>query len=208
MSMTKRPVILVPSLSRAKKLEKQTGNPIYKPIDEAIHKLYGSNDKGSLAFWISLRRELQRYSFEENLAHSIFSEAYERARKALEGKRPMPQPIAWLRLTCRNIIKEQNRLREKEIPTDVIEDVHTSFTQSYVDSDLTYSQLKQVNTSKNAIVKTLSPFELAILELKVEQKLKWEDVQVTLVVMKFGHHSLAALRKRKSRILKKIKSSL
>lgn len=208
MAMTKRPPMVAPSLARARKLEEKHGNPLYAPIHQALQELLDPENKNSLNFWVSLRRELQRYSFEEHLAFSIINEAYERARRALDNSKKIPNPMAWLRLTARNIIKEMARLRRNETPTDVIEEYSSFATQTDIDDEITYAQHKQVDVSKDLPLTELSPLEKAIIELKVTQKLKWLDVQAALIALGFGHFSLAALRQRKSRILQKLKRAL
>lgn len=192
------------SLKRSDQEAKNKRNPAHAPMYEAIAKATEVENANSVSLLVSVQAELRRYALDQNYdASTIIHEAFLRSLKAIDDGKAIPYPSAWLRLTCRYIIREENRSRQAETQLDNIELLPDNSEDEDEESEVSHAALKFPNFDQ--AFRELSRLDQEILTLKIVKDLRWKNVQTTLISMGFGNHTLTALRQKKRRALLMLK---
>ena len=194
-----------PSLKRSDQLSRDLRKPDHAALSAAVSEISQKGNQDTIGFWVSIQSELMRYGLERSFkVADILHEAYERGIKAINDGKKIPSPFAWLRLTCRNIIKEKQRYCVRNSQFDDDDEL------LYLDAganDLAPSEaeIKQARLRAKRAFELLPPLEREIIDLQLFQKKSWQDVQRALIKTGWGEYSLPALRKRKERAVKQMK---
>ncbi len=193
------------SIRRTDKEVQKGLDPKYQGLYAAINEASSSKNAANPSLWVSVQAELNRYGLgQAETASAVLHAALIRGKRAIDQGRPMPNPSAWLRLTCRYIIKEKKRASQKEPQLEFVDAIAA---HSSDDSTVEVSNSNSHPALKKAL-QSLSQLDQEILTLKVVHELRWEEVQTRLVEMAYPHYSLAALRKHKSRAVLKLRKKL
>lgn len=194
------------SLKRTDQLSKHRRNPDYAALNTAVDEICRKENRDTLNFWVSVEAEMRRFNLSNSLSvAAVINEGYQRGTKAIDSGKTIHKPFAWMRLTCRHIIREHQRSYTRNLSFDRIEALLCEEDDSYVSDDEgddgIRSKLKQAFS-------LLSHLEQTIIALKVMEKKKWREVQQELQQRGLGAFSLDALRKRKERALKQLRQYL
>jgi len=93
---------------------KQARNENRKQFDEDVQSLFDSDRSEAISFCASIARTLRQYRLKGTYAErEIIAEAYARGVKKIEKGEIINTPLAWLRRTCLNIIREFSREQER-----------------------------------------------------------------------------------------------
>jgi DNA-directed RNA polymerase specialized sigma24 family protein len=192
------------SIRRTDKEVQKNLDPKYQPLYSAIRAAFTPNDKDSRSLWMSVQAELNRYGLgQSDTASAVLHAALLRGKQTIDKGKTIPNPSAWLRLTCRYIIKEKQRGSQRETQLE---------SSDSIASQLPEDTLEDPNNDKHAALKKelqlLSNIDQEILMLKVVHELNWEEVQTRLVDMGYQQYSLPALRQRKSRVVLQLRQNL
>lgn len=192
------------SIRRTDKEVQSSLDPRYQALYMAIRMAFQSDNANSLSLWMSVQAELNRYGFarSEN-ASAVLHAALLRGKKAIDNGKIIPNPSAWLRLTCRYIIKEKKRGSQREAQLDSVESIAAQPSEDIAEN--AYSGQYPALAKE---LQRLSDDDRELLTLKVVHELSWEEIQIRLVDMGYPKYSLAALRKRKSRAVQRLRQNL
>ncbi|MEM1169746.1 MAG: sigma-70 family RNA polymerase sigma factor [Cyanobacteria bacterium P01_H01_bin.35] len=163
-----------------------------------------ANDSFFLAF---IRRSLKQFHLDQAYTEAhIISEVYLRGVEALQKGKTIKSFLGWVRGVAYNYIRELSREKSKLLQ---LEDHHLNKEEKAkeVGKNLTEIQDEEL-LSKLELVseafKNLTPEEQMLLIYKVIEDWSWQEIQG---LEEFQDFTLAALRKRKERIVKKLHQS-
>ena len=201
--MTRKPTY---SLKRTDLLSRHRRDPRYDTLNVVMAAISQKGNQSTLNFWVSVEAEIRRFGLARSLsAATVLNESYMRCVKAIDRGRVIHNYSAWLRLTCRYIVKEKKRHQQRDVQFDLLESIlfddDDSEASSQTHGDCDKTQLKRG-------WKQLTPLDQTIIELNVIQGLSWQKVQQSLQENGLGTFSLPALRKRKQRALERLKQFL
>lgn len=197
-----KPSFITHSLRRTDQETQKDIAPQYADLYQAVKDAYKKENRDSLSLWMSVQAELRRYNLEKACPTStVLHASFLRGIRAIDHGKPMPNPSAWIRLTCRNIIREKNRSKKKEAQLEAIDSLPEQMNEAAAGDDA--FRLKHRKVKRN--FQRLTPLDQAILTLKVIDGLRWSAVQIRLIDMGYKPYSLEALRKRKSRALQQLR---
>jgi len=192
------------SIRRTDKEVQKNLDPKYQGLHKAISMACQSNDANSLSLLLSVQAELNRYGLARSeSASDVLHIALLRGKKTIDNGKIIPNPSAWLRLTCRYVIKEKKRGSQREAQFDSVDSIAAQPSEDIAENAYSgkYSALAKE-------LQRLSDDDRELLTLKVVHELSWEEIQIRLVDMGYPKYSLAALRKRKSRAVQRLRQNL
>lgn len=149
---------------------KQTENR--KQFDYAVEALFDGNNPESITFCSSITRTLRQYRLSGTYdAKDIISEAYARSVVKIEGGTLIEIPLAWLRRTCLNVIREfkkkQTKADKPKLDGDAVSLGNEAIEQLLLDEDLQAIRLA---------FKNLSLEDQNILHVRIFQGLSWQEI--------------------------------
>ncbi|MDY6901541.1 MAG: sigma-70 family RNA polymerase sigma factor [Cyanobacteriota bacterium] len=130
----------------------------------------------------------------------VINEAYLRGRRLIKNGERIDNPLAWIRVTSYNIIREYSRERKK------FSYLEESWVEDKVDLNLVpneeiLSEFKRVNLAFNR----LNEQDRELLQLKVIENLTWREIIKYLTKKGVFIDNEPKLRKRKHRALKMLR---
>ena len=193
------------SLRRTDQLSKAHRNPKHAALHAAMDEICRKENNDTLSFWVSVEAEMRRYGLYRRIATAtIINESYVRGIKTIDSGKAIPNPFAWLRLTCRYIICEKQRYHQRNM---WLGDTEALLSAGNVDFDLDEENDRACAMLTSAI-EELPILEQTILSLKVVEKHKWTEIPSILQQLDLGEFSVDALKKRKERACKRVRQSL
>jgi len=182
-------------------------NDFRNAFDEQVKLLLSSGNSEGCTIIPFVERSLAQFNLSDSYnSVDVINEAYIRGTKLiLTGKR-IENPLAWIRVTSYNIIREYSRERKKSFYLEeswVEDEVHSS----NVSNEEILCEFERVNLAFSR----LSEEDRKILQLKIIYNLPWREIIQYLKVEGFPVGNEATLRKRKHRalqLLRKIYHSL
>lgn len=191
------------SLRKTDEENQKALHPQYASLYQAIEEASQKGNCDSVSLLVSVQAELRRYNLEQFCpASTVLNTSFLRGIQAIDRGKQIPNPSAWIRLTCRHIIKEKSREKQKELRLETTEWLAEEVDEgTEVDSD----QCDRHQKIRQAF-QQLSQLDRDILTLKTVEALRWNIIQLRLMEMGYQKYSLPALRKRKSRALKELKA--
>lgn len=138
----------------------------------------------------------------------IYNQAYLRAMVILDQGKEIPNPIGWMRITEYNIVREASRKKTRSDSIEYIDDFHQ---RSDVESkDFEHEKRHKIYKTRlieltKKVFSELTDLEKKILLLHSAEKLSFAQIRNQLIHDGYGEYTEAALRKRKSRTVKRIK---
>jgi len=136
-------------------------------------------------------------------AQETLSEAISRGVRYIADKnKAIINPIGWLRVVSLNIIRDESKAvqREKRLQERLSYEYGSGLSDPFEDSDF----LEEVEALKLAM-NTLSDGDQAMLKHRFFAQQRYKEIQATLEEQEGKKTSIAALRKRESRALKRLK---
>lgn len=149
---------------------KQTENR--KQFNHAIQELFDSDSPESLTFCASVARTLRQYRLSGTYEpKEIIAEAYARGVLKIEQGEIIQIPLAWLRRTCLNVIRDLQRKQTKsdkpKLDSDAYSPGGVAIEQLIWQEDL---------TAIRAAFEQLNPEEQKILHARIFQGLSWQEI--------------------------------
>jgi DNA-directed RNA polymerase specialized sigma24 family protein len=88
----------------------QSHSTQYAELNRAISAVLKKNDDNVLSLYLLIASQLKQYNLQDSYnAAFILNECYVRGVRAIDQGKSISSPIAWLRLTSRNVIRELGR---------------------------------------------------------------------------------------------------
>lgn len=170
-------------------------------FDLAVQALFDDKNPDALSFCASVHRLLLQFRLSDTYeAREIIAEAYTRGIRKIEEGVVIDVPLAWLRRTCLNVIREFKKEQERS--------ASPKFDQfPWVPGDLEISRLvvqEDLYTIQVAM-QQLSPEEQLLLSKRVFQRLSWQEIGETLCNKDGSSLKAGTARQRGSRALKKLR---
>lgn len=170
-------------------------------FDAAIKSLLHPDSPDTYSLFAYIRRTLSQFRLSQAYeVKDVIIDVYTRGVKKLKSGGEIQIPLAWIRRTAYNVIRELRREADK---TGYL-DQDCEPVQAKIDllSDVEFAtDLKAI---KIAFGK-LKPQEQNILQLRVIEKLSWQEVGKCLVVVGEPIQNEVSLRQRGHRALKKLR---
>ena len=149
---------------------KQTENR--KHFDRAIQALFDSSNPEAMTFCASITRLLRQYRLSGTYdAKEIITEADARSIVKIEAGVFIEIPLAWLRRTCLNVIRDFKRAQTK-IDKPKIDGEAFSFGDVAMEQMLLSEDMKAVRLA----FERLSREDQNILKARIFQGLSWQEI--------------------------------
>ncbi|MEH2180502.1 sigma-70 family RNA polymerase sigma factor [Nostoc sp.] len=172
-------------------------------FDEEFRVLLDSGSSSAHSMLAFIKRSLAQFNLSNSYTPTwVINEAYMRGIKLLATGKQIEKPLAWIRATAYNIIREQSRERSRFLRFE------ESMTEIHVNASLAFSEEIEEELFKrvNLAFEKLEPEEKEILSLKMIKNLSWKEIQLHLILQGKEVQNEATLRKRKERALKHLRS--
>jgi DNA-directed RNA polymerase specialized sigma24 family protein len=150
-----------------------------------------------------IKRSLAQFNLSNSYTPTwVINEAYMRGIKLLATGEQIEKPLAWIRATAYNIIREQSRELRRFSQFD------ESMIESHVNCSLTvFEEIEEELFERISLAfEKLEPNEKEILILKMIKDLSWKEIKLRLFLQGKAVENEATLRKRKERALKRLRS--
>lgn len=170
-------------------------------FDAAVQALFDPHNSDAHRFCSVIVRLLGQYrlrgTYEEK---DVIVEAYTRGIKYIEAGQLINEPLAWLRRTCLNVVREFRRTQDKiDQPKLDGEPLHPGdevFSKLIFEEDIKAMQMA---------LQQLTPDERKLLCLRVIEKRSWQEVAEALTLIEKTSISDNAARQRGYRVLSKLR---
>ena len=174
---------------------KQTENRKY--FDHTVQSLFYGNNPEAITFCSSITRLLRQFRLSGTYdAKDIISEAYARGIDKIEEGTTIKIPLAWLRRTCLNVIREFKKKQAKadkpKLDGDACSLGGEAMEQLLLDEDM-----KAIRVA----FERLSLEDQNILHVRIFQGLSWREVSKQLERSDTTPVSIGTARQRGSRAL-------
>lgn len=159
------------------------------------------------SFIAKVQRDLNQYQLQGQLEpHDIIHEAYERAVETICKGKKIRNAKAWLKTTCLNIVREKQRERFRQQPTDpqsrIFEVVTSDCGNIPIDEScpqVTRQQKLELLQRALDILSRKKPQIAQLLTWRLLEKRSWEKIREQLVLDSQTAPSEEALRQRATR---------
>lgn len=162
-----------------------------------------SQDRGVKPSLVSqftkVKRDLKKFNLSGKYSEVyVLNEAYIRGIRLIRKGEKIHNPLAWIRTTCVNIIRELSREEKKNLDLTIdVPDVRSADAEFESDFSQKFMLMKRA-------FEQLTPVDQEILTLKVVNGLAWKKVAEELS-QKGVNLNGPALRKRKERAIKALR---
>lgn len=173
---------------------------------EFLELLNPKSSDGRLIFAF-IRSRLKQFNIQQAYSEAcILNEVYLRAIKKMKQGEIIAIPIAWIRATAYNYIRELSRDGQKLVYLENYQNYHRSFlgiedTEHFLISLIKKEELQFEQTLIRKAFERLPPADRKLLHLKIIRGLSWQQIRD---LSEYQKYTLAALRKRKQRALEKL----
>jgi DNA-directed RNA polymerase specialized sigma24 family protein len=186
-------------------------NPRHR-FDEAIVALFKSQNPNGYVTYAFIQRSLRQFHLEGSCSvDEIISEVYVRGVRLIASGKTIEKPLAWLKVTSLNVIRELSRSRcnqqQKHQPLDSDFTEHKIFKQQPNDDVNCDEAIALKLAAIQASFTQLSTKDQAILLLRLQENLSGKEVGEQLAAAGLGVHNEVTLRKQGSRALKRLRKA-
>lgn len=182
----------------------------YQSLNAEIDKIARRKSPDAYSFITSVERQIRQFKLDGTISVEVLlNEAYLRAIAYLDQGGIINNPKAWLRKTIFNIVREQSRQRKRQQPTDPqshILEIEAPETAELLSEELFESQEQLPLADRWRIFQealeellTCYPEQSRILQLRLIEKLSWEEVRQVIMDAEGDAPALPTLRKQGSR---------
>lgn len=179
---------------------KMTATISQQQFDAAITELITSNAPNCLATLGFIRSKIKQFHLDCDV-FAVVNECYLRGAKLTETGQEIYRPLAWIRATAYNVIREMAR-QQKRIKADSPSlEMYLAETEIETTSEATQADWQLLKTA----FAELRPDEQAVLKLRWLDELPWRDVAKAL--SQDGKQvELETVRKRGQRAFKRLRT--
>lgn len=169
---------------------------------EEFQVLLDSGSPSGISMLAFIKRNLKQYNLNDcYTADEILSDAFMRGVERIQRGEGIENPLAWMRATALNIIRERSRSNIRMLPLEeswleLLDDAAVE-----IDEEEFAKECQWVKTA----LSMLNPDEQELLRLKVYDNLSWREIAERHHNQGFVDVSETTLRKRKERILKRLR---
>lgn len=181
-----------------------------RDFEQAIFALCNFSDANACVVYSYIKRTLRQFNLDRICSvEEIISEVYVRGIASIEAGKTIDKPLAWLKVTCLNVIREMSRSRNNQLhrlqglDSDWIEHealMHNLADDSTVD-EFIHAKLAAIRDS----LSQLSLKEQELLRLRFAEGLSWKQVGDRLAVSGWQFQDEVTLRKQGSRAIKRLR---
>jgi RNA polymerase sigma factor (sigma-70 family) len=169
-------------------------------FNEAINELFSSQDPRNISTLKFIHSRIKQFNLNCDI-NSVVSECYLRGIRLIQKGEKIHNPLAWIRATSYNIIRERSRKKRKVIVNSLVIENCLADTST---EDVAISCQAELSLLKKAIAK-LSPEDQAILEMRWIKELSWNEV-AQIISLEGKQLGVDALRKRGQRAFTRLRS--
>ncbi|MEA5567500.1 sigma-70 family RNA polymerase sigma factor [Anabaena sp. UHCC 0399] len=171
-------------------------------FDQEFNTLLNSGSPSANSMLAFIKRSLAQFHLSNSYSITwVLNEAYMRGVKLITAGERIEKPLAWVRRTAYNIIREQSRELKRCLPLEesLIESQSDLHFPSIEEDDNEFFQRIKLAFEK------LEPQEREILLLKTIKNLSWKEIKSHLESQGKVIQTESTLRKRKERALKHLR---
>jgi len=186
---------IIRSLSRQRENRRQ--------FDIAIQALFDMDNPDAQSLWANTKRTLYQFRLSGTYeVREIFAEAYARGIKKIESGTIIEQPLAWMRITCLNVIREF-RCKQDKVDHPRLDG------EGLTPGDEVLSNLMVAEDRKAILIalKRLTSEEQQVVCARVLQSLSWQAIGESLSRSEQAAISPNTARQRGFRALQKLRQS-
>ncbi|WP_373530228.1 sigma-70 family RNA polymerase sigma factor [Nostoc sp.] len=143
-------------------------------FDTEFQVLLDSGSSSAHSMLAFIKRSLAQFNLTNSYSPTwVLNETYMRAIKLMAKGEHIDKPIAWVRATAYNIIREQSRERNRFLQLE------ESMIEFHVNCSLAVSEEieEELFQRVNLAFKKLEPEEKEILRLKMIKDLSWKEIK-------------------------------
>lgn len=169
-------------------------------LDRIFEDLFAANNPDARIIIAYIQKVLYQYGLWKAYdPKDILIEVYARGVKRVDAGETIRIPIAWIKRTAMNIIREFRREAEKIGYYNLDQELHWN------DDLLLYITFQYDLKAMKQAFERLEPDEQQLLNLRVVNRLSWKAVSQGLVTAGEPEFKLEALRQRGFRVLRKLR---
>ncbi|MEA5507002.1 sigma-70 family RNA polymerase sigma factor [Halotia wernerae UHCC 0503] len=171
-------------------------------FDQEFRVLLDSGSSSAHSMLAFIKRSLAQFNLSNSYNPTwVINEAYMRAIEFIAKGEQIDKPLAWVRATAYNIIREQSRERCRFLQLD------ENMVGSHLNCSLDLCAKVEEELFKRVSLafEKLEPEEKEILSLKMINNLSWKEIKLYLISQGRETCNEATLRKRKERALKHLR---
>ena len=174
-------------------------------FDEEFPALVMSNNPDAYSVFTFVQQRLRQFRLWNHEPDEILNEVYLRGCKLIESGEEIKKPLAWIRVTALNVIRERSRERDKmnnythQVDLIVASSLTTFEVEDYPTDNPNYIALKRA-------LSNMSAKDLDILQLRHGQEnLSWKEIGKRLENGAHCSTNPATLRQQGFRALKRLR---
>lgn len=170
----------------------------HQEFNAEFQALLESGSSSADSMLVFIKRRLDQFHLSNDYTSTwVLNEAYMRGIKLLETGTTIENPLAWVRSTAYNIIREQSREHRKFLPLqEGMVECQISHNQ------ITHEEIEEEFKKVTLAFEMLDKEDQEILRLKIIENLSWKEIRIHFISQGKNDLSEATLRKRKERALK------
>ncbi|MGP1375229.1 MAG: RNA polymerase sigma factor [Almyronema sp.] len=170
-------------------------------FDRAVKALFDNTNPDALAFCASIKRLLYQFRLSGVYeVREIITEAYTRGVSKIDAGEPIQVPLAWLRTTCLNVVRdfkrEQGKLNNPKFDGEAWSPGDTAFSALVLREDILSIQIA---------VQHLNPAEQQLICARIFRHLSWQEIGESLCDEQDLPLKPGTARQRGARALKKLR---
>lgn len=174
---------------------------LHSAFDVQVKLLLSSKNSEGCTIIPFVERSLTQFNLSGSYSSiEVINEAYLRGRKLIENGERIENPLAWIRVTSYNIIREYSRRSQRSL---FLEEswVEDEVNSNLISNEEILSEFERVKLAFNR----LNEQDRELLQLKVIDNLSWREI-IDYFINKYDFEgSEAKLRKRKHRALQSLR---
>jgi RNA polymerase sigma factor (sigma-70 family) len=168
---------------------------------EEFRVLLDSGSPSGISMLAFIKRSLKQFNLVDSYsAHEILSDAFMRGVERIKRGESIENPLAWIRVTAFNIIRECSRSNRRFSPLE-----ESWFECVDTGNAATFDEFLQQCEWLKAAFAMLNSDDRELLMLKICENLSWKNIVEQYHKRGFVDISEATLRKRKERTLKRLR---
>ena len=173
----------------------------YQQFNMAATELSHGKSQDCIATWKFIHSRIRQFHLNCD-AYSVVNEAYLRGINAINNGEDIQKPLAWIRSTAFNIIREWSRKQKKET-------YDSPFLENYLDSNPVDTDSRtviepEVKHLLEAALAHLRPEEQEVLKLRWIDGLSWREI-ANILSCEDKQILEGTIRKRGGRALKRLR---
>lgn len=178
-------------------------------FDREFRALLDSDNPETQSIWTYIARLLQQFCLDKCgiTVDEILSDVYSRGiQRIVERKKPIENPLGWIRLTALNVVREMWRSQRRSVPLD---------SCTWLEFELTSTEAPEILVAGEEIENNIQILYAALQQLTIEDKeilywrfidgLSWYEIGQCLVRNGEGTLNEATLRQRGCRALARLR---